>query len=181
MNITERLIELLKRYRRIERDRKNLDFQTAEWARDLRAAVDSDAAFLSWCQIQLGLNEPQAGSLLAKAVAVRVVPDAETWTQLGGWDRQISRLSRLPTRRAQIEAVEEAKTSGLLLATVIARRTPKPDIAPMKTPTSREDAGALAKFLVRHVPREKWSPYIAAILARYADVTATIPARKRAA
>lgn len=175
-----RMIDFVKRWRSIERRQKDLDFERSAWARDLRAECESDRDFVEWCQREAGMSEPVARELLARVAAASIVTDAKTWDTLGGF-AQVRSLAALPTKRAKVDAIEAAKSTGLRLSTIVRRSVPSPDIAPTKAITAKEDAAVLAKFIVAHIPRDRWSPLILTTVARHADISRGVTLRKRAA
>jgi hypothetical protein len=148
----DKMIHFVKRWRELERQQRDLDFNKSLWCRDLRREFPigtiGENQFIKWCDTELGLTAGQASELLARAAAVKTVPDADTWKVLGGF-RAIQQLDMVP-KHQQVNVLEAAKSSGKSLRTVIKERGygPKPEDA-SSTPTSKPIGpsvlGSLAK------------------------------------
>ncbi len=183
MITTDQTTKLLKRWRKLEADQRDLDFRVSEFARDLRDVCGGELPAVAWCSTELGMTELQAKALLARGALVDVVPDAPTWNRLGGYQK-IRVLEQVPTKRARVEFVEKAKSQNLQIASVIrkerAAEQQRTGVVPVQVATPREDAAVMAKFILAHVPRKEWTPHITATVARHADITQVIPkARQR--
>lgn len=177
----DKTTSFLKRWRSIGTAQLDLDFNRAALMRDVRIAAGSDYAAIVWCQTELGTTEIQAKALISLGMLADVAPDASTWQRLGGL-RSLRALETVPTKRARIEIVEKAKAQNLQVATVVryerAAEQKRNGIEPVKVATPREDAAALAKFVLKYVPRDKWTTYITSVVARHADLSPTV--RRRA-
>jgi len=174
MNATA-LHKLIERWRDLEKRRKDLDYDRAVWARDLRAAVGSDRAFLEWCSMEILLNEAAAKDLLVLANAAKVVPDATVWKRVGG-SREIRAVTPL-AKSDQVFVIEKAKSTGKAIRSIVREMTGTPaPSAPRTSPST--DAQALAHFVMDVVPQGRLTPAIRAVLARYVKLPAPVQLRK---
>lgn len=116
--------KMIKVWRAIQKDQRDLDFRKSEFSRELRAHFPAgktgDNLFHKWCLDNLGLQRNQTQELLARGVAATIVPDADTWNLLGGY-RNVAYVRELP-RKEQVAVIEAAKKSGYAIRTIMARR-----------------------------------------------------------
>lgn len=189
----DKMIRFVKRWREIEQQQKDLDFQRSVLARDIRAEFGKgdtgDEQFINWCAVELGITAWAAKELLTRAVAATVVPDERTWKMIGGY-RAIRPLEELP-KRHQVDVIEAAKASGRAPVTIMRERglikapettrpalpTPravvvvKRETRPTDEQSAHMDAVALAQFIARtsrDIPRD-----ILAIVNRYKNFMRT--------
>ena len=150
---TEKLISLTKQWRRLEDDQRDLDFRKAEWARAARGCFQDDRRFITWCKSDLGITEAAAQDLCLRARAAGVVPDAKTWTRLGGFG-QIRAVESLP-KREQINILESAKSTGRAVRTLVRERHPEmfenATQTPERTKKQMSDIEKLSRFIADHV------------------------------
>ena len=165
---SEKLISLVKQFREIERAQKDLDFRKAQWAREARGCFVDDRRFIAWCKADVGLTDPAAQDLCLLARAAGIVPDPKTWIRLGG-SREIREVSRLPTKRQQIDVLEAAKATGRAVRALVKERMPANDIAPVirAAPRKMSDAEVLARFIAENVVR-KLPPEVEMLVRMYA-------------
>lgn len=173
---TDKIKNFMKRWRDLQDRRKQLDFEVAILARDMRAEFEDgekgDRDYIAWLRRELGLTSPHAKAMLDRARMVARIVDAKLWTSLGGF-AQIRALDDLAPAQAS-EVLELARSTGKTV------RAAMRDIAtPVERPPSicadaREDARELAQFIsftAKEIP-----PGIAALVERY-----TARRRRRAA
>lgn len=167
----EKMIAFVKRWREIERQQKDLDFQRSRLARDIRAEFEKgdrgDDQFCNWCVIELGITAFQARELLTRAVAATIVPDDRTWKMIGGY-RAIRPLQGLP-RKHQVDVLEAAKSSGRAPINIMRERGLAVSASKPQQQSAYTDAVTLAQFISRtskHIPED-----ILAIVSRYANAT----------
>ncbi len=114
----------IKLWRAIERDQRELDFRKSTFSKDLRAKFSAgkagDNSFRKWCEDHLGLKFNQSEELLARGIAVTIIPDVGTWNEMGGYDA-IGKMRDLP-KKEQIACVNAAKASNYTLKTVLKQR-----------------------------------------------------------
>lgn len=183
----EKMLQFVKRWRDIEAQQKDLDFNRSKLARDIRGEFDKgdrgDDQFVNWCVAELGTTVWGAKELLTRAVAATVVPDERTWKMIGGY-RAIRPLQDLP-KRHQVDVLEAAKVSGRAPINIMRERglimAPEPvpaqpvkrdpivvmrrDNKPTDEQSAHLDAVVLAQFIARtsrSIPRD-----ILAIINRY--------------
>lgn len=176
-----KLVRFIERWRELERQTKDLDFQRSVFARDLRkefaAGSAGDDQFTKWCETELGLNAAAACELLTRARAVEVCADEKTYARVGGF-KAVRHVIALP-KRAQVEVIEAAKSQHKNVLTVVRERekaknqnTPAASkVASSTAPTLRyssfADAKALAEFIHEHC--EDMPASIRTIVGRYVD------------
>jgi hypothetical protein len=116
--------KMIKIWRAIQKDQRELDFRKSEFSKDLRAHFAAgkagDEMFHRWCLDNLGLQRNQTQELLARGVAATIVSDADTWNLLNGY-KSIAYVRELP-RKEQIAVIEAAKKSGYSIRTIMAKR-----------------------------------------------------------
>lgn len=140
-------LRLIKAFRALEAEQKDLDFRRSQWAREVRALAPSDAKFVDWCGVELGLTQAQAKELLDRAATLAIVPDVKTWNEHGGFQK-LRKLVELP-KKEQVAVIEAAKVSGYAVSTVIKQRGHAPTAAPVATIAvgPAADAAALAEYI----------------------------------
>ena len=116
--------KMIKVWRAIQKDQRDLDFRKSAFSKDLRAhfaaGKTGDNLFHKWCLDNLGLQRNQTQELLARGVAATIVPDADTWNLLNGY-KSIAYVRDLP-RKEQIAVIEAAKKSGYSIRTIMTKR-----------------------------------------------------------
>lgn len=166
-----KMVRFIERWRDLEKRQKDLDYERSVFARDLRAALPSDAAFTKWCVAEIGLAEPAAQDLLLRAIAAKVVPDVTVWKRVGGF-REIRAVAALP-RREQVNVLETAKFTGQSIRSIVRGLQNKGDEpVELRRASPSADAQTLAHFVMEHVPQGRLTPKIKAVLARYVRVDA---------
>ena len=172
---SEKLIGLLKQFRKLESEQKDLDYRRAQWAREARGCFQDDRRFIVWCKSDLGLTEAQSQDLCLLARAAGVVTDPKTWINLGG-SRQIRAVEQLATKREQVTVLEAAKATGKAIRTLVRERLPIAETAkPEFRPADKRkmiDAEVLAQFIVANISRlPKLPSDVAEIVRMYAPGT----------
>lgn len=184
----DKLILFVKRWRDLEKLRKEYEYGLAVLMKDIRACFQSgdkgDEKFTAWVTEELNQTAGQAGELLKYAKAVAVVPDSVAWKTHG--PRQVMRLAELPPQK-RVAALNEVKVTGYALSTVLNRMTRPPQVAvvphtrslpnTVPTPTVHEVA-LLAKFIndnLKNIPDG-----VLRVIHKYlpADAPVTKPASK---
>jgi len=116
--------KLIKVWRQIQKDQRDLDFRKSEFSKELRAHFAAgkagDEMFHRWCLDNLGLQRNQTQELLARGIAATIVTDADAWNMLNGY-KSIAYVRELP-RKEQIAVIEAAKKSGYSIRTIMAKR-----------------------------------------------------------
>jgi hypothetical protein len=116
--------KMIKVWRAIQKDQRDLDFRKSAFSKDLRAhfaaGKTGDNLFHKWCLDNLGLQRNQTQELLARGVAATIVADADTWNLLNGY-KSIAYVRDLP-RKEQIAVIEAAKKSGYSIRTIMTKR-----------------------------------------------------------
>lgn len=175
---TEKLIALTKQWQKLEADQRDLDFRKAEWARHARGCFQDDRRFIVWCKSDLGVTEAAAQDLALRARAAGVVPDAKTWTKLGGFG-QIRAVEAL-SKREQINVLEAAKSTGRAVRTLVRERHPEmfaeATALPARVTKQMSDVETLARFIADHSDRLPKLPSDVAVL-----VGMYVPVKRRAA
>jgi hypothetical protein len=119
------------------------------------AVSKTTAAFIAWCKSDLGITEAASQDLALRARAAGVVPDAKTWTRLGGFG-QIRAVESLP-KREQVNILEAAKSTGRAVRSLVRERHPEMFEAatqlPERTKTQMRDVEVLARFIAEHANR----------------------------
>jgi hypothetical protein len=177
---SEVLIALVKLFRKLEADQKDLDFRRAQWARDARTHFPDDKRFILWCQADLGITYAAAQDLCLSARAAVIVPDAKMWNKVGG-ARSIKAVLDLP-KREQIDTIQSAVARGIGVRSVYNERHPaarEPSVVkglPTRTPAQKTrdtDVTILAKFIAEnHHKLGKLPSAIDVIVRMYAPRTA---------
>lgn len=174
-----KMIQFVKRWREIERQTKDLDYQRSVLARDIRAEFSDgnvgDEQFIKWCDVELGLNAAAACELLTRARAVQVCADEKTYTRVGGF-KAVRHLITVG-KREQVAVLEAAKSQHKNVLTVVrerekARAATLPANAntstkPVMRYSSFEDAKALAVFVDKHC--KDMPAHIRTIVGRYVE------------
>jgi hypothetical protein len=147
-----KLVHFVERWRDLERRRKDLDFDRAQFARELRAEFGSDREFGNWCRTELSLQEPQIRDLLVLATAAKTVPDLAVWKRIGG-SKEIRKVAALPTKREQVAAIETAKSTGQSIGSIVRARQAITSVPEDTKPLPRRSPVADAELLARHILR----------------------------
>lgn len=171
-----KLFDLVKRWRELDRQQKDLDFKKSVWSREARAAFPDgdigDSQFANWLATDLGFTHKDVTEHQLRAVAAKIVPDQKTYKDVGGY-RQIKKLEPLNARQ-RVTVLEAAKATEHTIERVIRDRglahktepkTPLVKVAPAATPYKPRApqvdhyaaACILARYLGRHggkLPRE---------------------------
>lgn len=134
-------IEFTKRWQVIQRKKKELDWETTQFARELREQFDTDKQLIKWCDIELGLAEHVAQELVLRANVASVVKDATTWQSVGGFTsvRQVVGL----TRQQQTDVVQSAVLQNKSVRAVMREQGLVAEPVHQKT-----DAEILAEFVL---------------------------------
>lgn len=160
----DKMIQYVKRWQQLERKSKELDYERSVFAKELRSEFGNDAQFIKWCADELGLTATRSSDLLLRATAAKAVPDASTWSRIGGF-REIGALAAVPDRKTQIHIIESAKSTGKGIRTLIRENVTHEPPPPRTTPA--RDAEELARFIVQNVPEDRLTENIRAVVARY--------------
>lgn len=176
----DKLFSFQKRWNALEKQRKDLGYQFALWARDLRAEFPKDdagdAQFIKSCvEWFKGIDEPRAKSLLTQARAAESVPDERTFLIVGG-ARQIEKLAPLE-KKEQIATIEAAKLQNKTISTVIRERAVAQGKLPPPPPRVNhlDNAQKLARYIKRtckKIPKD-----IEMILKYYPEINTLAPVR----
>lgn len=158
---TDKNINFIKLWRKIEKDQQELDFRKSEWARDLRRECKSDDEFTRWCADQIGMVHAQAEELLRRAKLVTIVADAPTWNRLGGYEKLQPLISKDLPRKEQVAIVEAAKVSGYVDRPIMRVMQQRGHIAPPVAPRSTAHLPVIATPTAHEIQR----------LARFIDET----------
>lgn len=138
------MLEFIKEWRSLERDRKDLDYKESNWCDRLRSQfpddTSGDRAFAQWLSVELGLSDARYEELLSKAKAFALVSDRDRWDVLGGY-MQIRLLIPLDAKE-RVAVMGAAISSGYRISTVIRQRQSRPEF-PSRTP----DIVLLAEFI----------------------------------
>jgi hypothetical protein len=168
-----KLVHFVERWRLLEQRRKDLDYDRAQFARELRDEFGSDREFTLWCGTELGLKEPQARELLLLATAAKAVPDLAVWKRVGG-SPEIRKVAALPTKREQVAAIETAKATGQKIGSIVKARQQQRDrveansgavVPAVRRPVA--DAELLARHILRTQNIKDLSPLVRAAIGRY--------------
>jgi hypothetical protein len=160
--ITEKLIDILKRWTKLEAEQKDLDFRRSQLAKEARECFPDDERFIRWCQSDLGVTYKGAQELCLRAKAASVVPDAKTWSVVGGF-RSISAVKDLP-KREQINVLQAAKASGRGVRSVYNERYPATETLKRTNQFLAEEASAKLRAM-------QTAPRISAQSAASKDLT----------
>lgn len=167
---SEKLLNLVKQWNKLEAEQKDLDFRKAQWAREARGCFQDDRRFITWCKSDIGLTDAKAQDLCLLARAGGVVTDPKVWIKLGG-SREIRAVEPL-TKREQVAVLEAAKTSGRAVRTIAKERhpelfsaVPKNDVTPLKK-RQMSDIETLARFIADHAHRLPKLPGDVAVIVR---------------
>jgi len=150
---SEKLIALAKQWSNLQKEQRDLDFRKAEWARKARGCFQDDRRFIAWCKSDLAISDAAAQDLCLRARAAGIVPDAKTWTKLGGFG-QIRAVESLP-KREQVHVLEAAKSTGRAVRSLVRERHPEMFENATRTPeiTRRQmtDIELLSQFIAKHI------------------------------
>ena len=120
----DKLLELIARWRELQTAQRDLDAERSRWCQDLRAEFPAgdvgDRAFAKWLDVELGIAAGPAGELLDRARAAAIVPDAKTWSAIGGF-RGARHLIGL-SKKDQVAVVDQAKAEARAISSVIRER-----------------------------------------------------------
>lgn len=184
----DKMIQYVKRWQKLERERKSYEYGLCMFCRDLRKEVSSDAQFVKWCCDELGLPPPTAAGLLTRVAISRLASDESDFDRLGGFKGLRYVVENLPDRRQQVEAVEAARASGKTAMSIVierrkaAEKSESDDAIDSIDP--RLDAVALARFIVKSVDAGKIPADVMTRVKRYtriSPVQAQVKAIKAAA
>lgn len=168
--------QFVVRWRELQTRRKELDFDIASLAHDIRAAFapggSGDREFITWCRMDLGMTSSTAKVMLDRSVLVARFTSRDLWSQLGGYP-SLRVLKEHPAEE-QDRILETAKLSGKTVRAVIQDISTPITANPSRCADARADAVELAHFI--SYTAKEMPPAIAEIVGRY-----TARTRRRAA
>lgn len=162
---SEKSFSFIKRWRVLEEQRKDLNYQRCVLAREIRAEFaegeSGDLAFASWCDVELGVRGLGATEMLVRAQSMELLKDRKTFERVGGYTRGIRHLLMLP-RRERVAVIEAAKTQQKAIATVLRER----GHGPAPRTSSVRDLKLVAEYLAKSGRR--LPPEISVVVDRWA-------------
>ncbi len=164
----DKMIRFIKRWRKLETQRRKLDLERSQWCREVRDEFPrgdvGDKVFVNWLVVELGITAALGAELLERAVAHRTVSDSATWDHVGGFSN-IRALAPL-TQRDKVAVLKAARADAKTVKTILRERglvasTPK---------MAKPDVVLLAEYIAAldGVPRD-----IADIVYKYTARKAT--------
>lgn len=159
----DRSFEFSQRWRKLVNRKRDLDWETALFAKDLRAEFDvgvaGDKALAKWCEVELGMPQYVATELLLRALVASIV-DKKGYEAIGGFPavRQLASLDK----KQQVQVINAAKHQDKSVRSVMRDQGLLPEPPQVN---ANPDAELLAEFLVKSgvaIP-----PRIAKVVDRY--------------